>query len=188
MWDRVREQNSWESIKWGAFALNGIISSMDVTVYSGKGQGAGWETEVSLPGGESWNVKEKWLLWSRQQMCSSALRTPMKTNNLLNKGRGEKVLYSEDREKRWWSQIIRDTLLLGAGQEPWKSPSPKPRAPQSFPQTEAKPRNTNNLREICKTHNLSMTSLSYKQQRIHQFTFSYSLSKYNNYYLQKLMN
>lgn len=144
VWDRVREQNPWESIKWGAFALNGMISSMDLTVYSGKGKGTGWETEVSLPGGEGWNVKE-WLLWSRQHMLLYTLRTPMKSNYLLNKGRGKKVLYYEDGEKRWWSHIIRDTPLLGAWQGPWKSPSPKPRAPQSFPQTEAKLRNTNNL-------------------------------------------
>ena len=150
MWDRVREQNPWESIKWGAFALNGIIFSMDLTVYSGKGKGTGWETKVSLPGGEGWNVKEKWLLWSRQQMLLCTLRTQMKTNNLLNKGRGKKVLYSEDGEKRGWSHTIRDTPLFGPGQEPWKSPSPKPRAPQSFPQTEAKPRNTNNLESFRK--------------------------------------
>ena len=39
---------------------------------------------------------------------------------------------------------------LGQGKNPEKALPPKPRAPQSFPQTEAKPRNTNNLERFRK--------------------------------------
>ena len=76
---------------------------------------------------------------------------------------------------------------LGQGKNPEKALPPNPVRLKAFLKLRLN-QETPTTWEICKTHNLSMTSLSYKQQRIHQFTFSYSLSKYNNYYLQKLMN
>ena len=63
------------------------------------------------------------------------LRAHMQTHNLLDKEIGKKSFTPREGQEE---MVIPDhPLLLGAGHEHWKSPSPKLREPQSFSQTEA---------------------------------------------------